>query len=100
MLKAIRTIIVAVMLGHAVPANADIYQLVRVGGDNIEEVAYQVLDASGNKVAVGRTDYLGRFEVKSAPGTYHLIAQWGRTKLPPIDIVVDGGRNLKLIQIK
>jgi hypothetical protein len=99
MLRPIRTIIVALILGHSVPANADIYQLVITGGDNVEEVAYEVSDASGRRVAQGRTDYLGRFEVNSTPGTYQLIVQWGRASLSAVDLVVDGQRNLKRIQI-
>jgi hypothetical protein len=98
MLKPICTIAMAVMLGHSMPAHADIYQL--VGPDTQDSVAYEVVDASGQEVARGRTDPFGRFEVNSAPGTYHLRAQWGRVTLPPIDIIVDGNKSLKLIRIK
>jgi hypothetical protein len=100
MLRPIRTIVVAVMLGHSIPANADIYQLVGSSADTLESVAYEVVDASGQRVAQGRTDSFGRFEVNSAPGTYQLRAQWGRVTLPPIDLVVDGNKSLKLIKIK
>ena len=101
MLKPIRTIVVAVMLGHAMPANADIYQLVGVQGETLEFVAYEVLDASGARVTQGRTDALGRFEVdRTPPGTYKLVAQWGRVPLPPRDLVVDGGTDLKRIQVQ
>lgn len=99
MLRQIRTIIVAVILAHSMPANADVYQLVDQDGVNLEDVAYVVLAASGQQVAGGRADGLGRFELNGAPGTYHLIAQWGRVKLPPIDLVVDGGKTLKRIPI-
>lgn len=94
----LRTIVVAVVLGHSLPANADIYQL--VGADTHESVAYEIFDNSGKSVARGRTDPFGRFEVNSAPGTYKLRAQWGRVDLPPLDLIVDGNRSLKLIKIK
>jgi hypothetical protein len=97
MLRPIRIIVVAVILGHSMPANADIYQL--VGPDNQESVAYVIVDASGREVARGRTDPFGRFEVNSAPGTYQLRAQWGRVNLPSIDLVVDGNKSLKPIKI-
>jgi hypothetical protein len=101
MLKSIRTIVVAVMLGHAMPANADIYQLVGVRGETLELVAYEVFDASGTLVTQGRTDALGRFEVdRVKPGTYRLVAQWGRVALPSKDLVVDGGTGLKRIQVQ
>jgi hypothetical protein len=100
MLRPIRTIVVAVILGYSMPANADIYQLVGTGGDNLESVAYEVVDANGQRVAQGRTDSLGRFEVNSTSGTYQLRAQWGRVTLPPTDLVVDGNRSLKRIQVR
>jgi hypothetical protein len=100
MLRPIRTIVVAVILGHSMPANADIYQLVGTSADTLESVAYEVVDASGRRVAQGRTDSFGRFEVNGAPGTYQLRAQWGRDTLPPIDLVIDGNRSLKRIQIR
>ena len=99
MLRQIRTIVVAVILGHSVPANADVYQLVDENGVNPEDVAYTVFANSGQQVAGGRADGLGRFEVNAPPGTYQLIVQWGRAKLSPINLVVDGGKTLKRIPI-
>jgi len=98
MLTPLRTIVLAVILGHSMPANADIYQL--VGPDTQESIAYAIVDANGHEVARGRTDPFGRFEVNSAPGTYQLRTQWGRDDLPPIDLIVDGNKNLKIIKIK
>src|ERR1700754_4080609 len=98
MLRPVRTIVVAVVLGHSVPANADIYQL--VGTDTRDSIAYEVVDSNGRSVARGRTDAFGRFEVNGAPGTYKLRAQWGRVNLSPVDLVIDGNRSLKSIKIK
>jgi len=100
MLRPIRTIVVAAMLGHSMPAYADIYQLVSTGGDNLQFVAYEVLDANGERVAQGRTDSLGRFVVNQKPGTYKLVAQWGRVALPAREFVIDGGETLKRIQVQ
>lgn len=98
MLRLIRTLVVAAALGHALPANADVYQL--VGTDTRDSIAYEVVDANGRSVAQGRTDAFGRFELNGASGTYKLKAQWGRAALPPVDLVIDGNRNLKMIKIK